>query len=313
MSRSRSGSFALSGSGSGSGSVCGARRAALIPCALACLAGLSGCGPTEATPAVAGARAALTAEPVRLLYAKAYNYGCSSCMTWGGVIEVENLAYDKQVTVAYQGLGGGAAGEAPASYLRTLPSGRELWTFGSTGGNGTSQLRVRYRAAGRELWDSNGGWDYWGRIESATGVGLVGVESPLGLGIDVVVTEASVSLPARGRPNTELWAQILVRNRAYEKQVRLVSSTDGWRTVRAADAAYQYGDGAGGELWTARQIVDSDATEISFAVSAQQGGSEAWDNNFGQNFTCRSDPALGGWRCTGEAFVICTGLSGCHG
>ena len=73
------------------------------------------------------------------------------------------------------------------------------------------------------------------------------------------------------------------------------------------------------QRWTNRddyrlsQIVDSDATELSFAVAARQGDSEAWDNNFGQNFSCRSEPALGGWRCTGEAFVICTGLSGCHG
>lgn len=292
-----------------------AARGALVSLTFAGLTLSAGCGDATA-PGVAGVssvRSALAAPPVRLIYAKAYGYGCSSCMTWGGVVEVENLAYDKEITIAHQGLGGGAAGEVRAAYLRTLPSGRELWSFGLAGGLGTSQLRVRYRAAGRELWDDNGGWDYWGRIESVSGYGIVGREAPLGAGIDVVATEAYVMLPARGRPDTELWVQLLVRNRAYEKTVRVVSSTDGWATVRTKDAEYLYGDGAGGEVWRAHQPLDSAATEVSFVVSALAGGVESWDNNFGQNFTCRNEPAPIGWRCTGAAFVSCSGLSGCGG
>ncbi len=288
----------------------------VVPLILGMVFGPAGCGeplvPETAVP-VAATRSALTVPAVRLVYARWYNYGCSSCNTWGGVVEVENLAYDKQVTVAYQGLGGGAAGESAAAYLGTVASGRELWRFGNVGSNGTTQLRVRYRAAGHEFWDTNGGVDYWGRIDPLDGSGLMGRESPLGSGVDVVVTAASVSFPGRGRPNTELWTQLLVRNRTYDKQVRLVSSTDGWATVHTADGAYHYGDGPGGEVWTAHQIVDPGATQISFAVSARMDGSESWDNNFGANFTCRLDSGAGGWRCAGAALVTCNGPDGCRG
>lgn len=290
-------------------------RNALLALTLVCLAELVGCGSVsvEERPLLASRSSAVDAlPPVQLIYAKGYNYGCSSCMTWGGIVEVENLAYDKEVTVAYQGIGGGAAGQVNAGYLTTLPSGRELWSFSGAGGNGTTQLRVRYQAAGRELWDNNGGWDYWGRIETVSGLGLVAVESPLGAAVDVAVTEATVTVPARGRPNIELWAQILVRNRAYEKHVQVIYSMDGWRTVQAADAAYQYGDGMGGELWQGHVIISPDATELSFAVSAKVGGSEAWDNNFGQNFTCKSDPLLI-WHCTGSGLLLCAGSGGCKG
>lgn len=145
-------------------------------------AGCGGAADSGDPASVSAVQGALAASPVRLLYGKAYYYyGCSAFMTWGSVAEVEDLAYDKESTVAYQ-VGGGTAREARAGYLRTLPSGRELWSFSQVGANGTTQLRVRYRARGREMWDRNDGWDYWARVDAVDGAGLLAVESPLGPG-----------------------------------------------------------------------------------------------------------------------------------
>lgn len=63
-------------------------------------------------------------------------------------------------------------------------------------------------------------------------------------------------------------------------------------------------------MWLGRQAVDVGATEISFVVSVRVDGTESWDNNFGQNFTCRIEPDGVNWRCTGQALMSCS-VAGC--
>jgi len=57
------------------------------------------CGGTNGDEVSETASASLSARPVKLVFADARNHGCSSCLSWTAVIEVDNLAYDKDVTV----------------------------------------------------------------------------------------------------------------------------------------------------------------------------------------------------------------------
>lgn len=252
----------------------------------------SACGGSANEDDADSTSAAVTSAPVKLVFADARNSGCSSCLSWTAVIDVENLAYEKDVVVVAKyptdGTYGAGWTEHPAHFLRSLPNGHELWVADRIGGIGTTQLAVRYRVAGREHWDNNGGRDYRARIDSSSGSGIVGLSSPMGQGTDVAVTRASASLPHRGMQGNGLYVDALVKNLAYEKEVSLVYTTDGWNTAQVAKGEYAYGDGVAGERWRLFTYFGS-ATKIEFAVMAKQAGRDAWDNDYRRNFECHLD------------------------
>jgi hypothetical protein len=79
---------------------------------------------------------------------------------WEGVhflIEVENLAYEKQVAIHF------ASGqEASAYYLRPSGPHRELWECFLPLNHRYPELKfaLRYAVGAQEYWDNNGGQDY---------------------------------------------------------------------------------------------------------------------------------------------------------
>lgn len=159
---------------------------------------------------------------------------------------------------------------------------------------------MRYRVGGNEYWDNNGGKDYRGRIDAAPGHGHVGIVSPMGPGVDVAVTQASANFPHRGMQGNALYVDALVRNLSYSKNVKLVYTTDGWKTSHVTNGEYQWGNHEGGERWHLFTYFGN-ATKIEFAVVAEQNGSQAWDNNYRENFECHADGP--GFVCSGAAFT----------
>lgn len=270
-------------------------KLALSLCLVGCAPGLSpGQGEglhSAATP--------LESNPVSLVYAHGVTSGCSSCISWRGFVTVGNLAYEKDVTVVYA-IDDGPWRESPARFVESLPGGRELWRFEGVGSPGRLRFALRYRVAGQEFWDNAGGADYHGNINNADGLGLVTVDAPLGTGREVVVTGAQVTLPSGNEVNPVLRVYLRVRNRAYEKRVRVVYSVDGWTHVAEADAHYVYGGDA--QQWRAEIPLDPAAQNVAFAVSAQMAGIEAWDNNFGRDLHCTTD-STGHWTCPGGALL----------
>lgn len=243
--------------------------------------------------------------PVELVYARAQTNrsGCPTCLVWGGVVEVDNIAFVKDIAVIYRVSDGSLAGESSASYLRTLASGRELWSFANVGGPGDTTMSVRYRVDGDTYIDNNGGAGYEGRTRTRTAI-----DSPLGPGRNIVVTYANVS--GWSDLSLQLNANLLVRNIAPTKDVRIVYSTDRWKTVRDATATYIDGGGIGGEHWNVIKSLPYGAKELEFAAVVRQGGTESWDNNYNQNFSCRPDPrSPSAWICRGDALVSCNATS----
>lgn len=314
-------------------SISGVKRAA-ARVVLAVLCGAAGCGGTEAIgtggadvpPAQSGDPGPGTTDPdvmpppriehltglppVQLVYASAYtdSRNCLGCEVWGGVVEVEDLHPDKEVTLVYTLEGVGTVGEIKAAYLRKLPSGRELWRFGNLARN--ARFSIRYRAGTEVHWDRGDGSGYLGRI---SGGRLV--SSPLGPGRDVVVTAVSSTPYLFDWWGRKLNVTLLVRNIHPTKEVKIRYTTDSWATVKEASAEYFVGEGPGGEIWNLHQNISANAREVSFAAMARQNGAEAWDNNYNQNFTCRIDTAPGSrWTCYGAALLRCpTADDGCEG
>lgn len=237
----------------------------------------------------------LTASrPVQLIYGWAVP-PCSSCWVWHGMIEVENLAYDKDIAVVYHRPADGSIRESQATYVSTLPSGRELWTFGSVGGDGTTTFSIRYRNGRDTYWDTNGGGGYVGRIE-----GGAAKEWPIGANRDVVVIDDRVNVGWFETSSHNLYVDVLVRNRAPTKDIRLVYSTDNWATVQEGRFSYHSGSPAqGAERWRIFQPMRAGTRQVAFAVVSRQAGVESWDNNYNQNFACVVDPMNWKlWRCS---------------
>lgn len=107
-------------------------------------------------------------QTVKLLDAAIGNYGCSSCGTFSGEIELRNIDYTKQVRIAYTVIGGGSTmdgawDEIDATYLGPSANGFERWSFETTGAPflfGETRFALRYDVAGQTYWDNNCGWDY---------------------------------------------------------------------------------------------------------------------------------------------------------
>lgn len=253
---------------------------------------LVGCGGELADPEVPSLTATAQATPggpmVRMLYTEIVNYGCSSCLQARGYAELRNLHPTKQLTVVYS-LDGGPFVESAARFVGLIDAEREIWSF-EMPAPGRVRFALRYRAAGQEHWDNNADRNY--EVEGNT-------SSPaLGIGRDVALMWAQVESLEAG----ELDLYLLVRNRAFHKQVLGVYSADNWATKQTAQA-YYVGSYGGFERWKVTAPFRKEAGQLSAAVVARQAGGEQWDNNYGNNFSCV--------RCQSRACQrwICQGLT----
>jgi hypothetical protein len=247
--------------------------------------------------------------PVALRYAASRaRPGCDTCSSWSGVVDVENMAFGKEVIVFWSvPTSGGLWGpwqETAATFLASASHGRETWSFEGVGQGSLTRLKIRYRVAGREMWDDNGGRNYLASLGPGpygSGSEYVGLASPMGSGIDLAVSGASVGRTEEG---SLLTADLVVRNLAPEKDVGIVYSFDNWRTKREARASFASGDGHSGrgERWRVQVTFPLGANAIQFAARARQNDREVWDNNFTHDFECRLHNASG-WQCAGATLL----------
>lgn len=212
------------------------------------------------------------------------------------IVKVKNVAYDKQVRIWGKTEAGHWAASRNGVYVGPAEDGWEIWRIdGSTTVYSSvtnpkwanpRQFAIKYEADGQTWWDNNQGSDY--------SMGLQDGEM-LGNNINVL------SLYGRGYYNdyagvTVFYGQVLVRNLAYDKQVTIVYSTDGWNTVHTAACNfvashwYPYGSSVrypnvhGCERWGFSVDLPAGVSNIEYVVSYDVNGSTWWDNNRGRNY-----------------------------
>lgn len=220
--------------------------------------------------------AARAADEVKLSYAELRQV-CSSCAELEGSVEVKNLAYAKEVAVVYS-LNGGTWREAFAGYSGALPNNVERWSFKvpSVTYGPTVQFAVRYRVAGQEFWDNNGGADY-----------RIGGNAP-----GFVLGHAAVKLDRASmfssRAGVHVSGDVVVKNLAYGKEVKVVYSFDEWATAHEAFASYTgelSNSGGTAERWGFSLPVQPPTTQRTvFSVAYTVNGVTSWDNNGGANY-----------------------------
>lgn len=251
---------------------------------------LGGCGSIVESPAAVPAvvKATDTGAPVALRLANAYerhdlgaggSCPCSYYTGMSGLIEIDNLGSGKDVAVRLRDNTDPVWREVPARYFGPGPVlGKELFVFEvpriTTGYyTGSFDFAVRYTVGGTTYWDNNGGWNYQvqgsanysGDREAVLGT------APVGLGFAYFHRNA-------------FSGAVLVKNLAYDKQVDVVYSLDGWKETKVISAHYEHPGIAGQQWWSFSDPIPMGTSAVDFAISYQVAGTTYWDNNQGANY-----------------------------
>jgi len=228
------------------------------------------------------------AEPVKLFYAKTKTYGYNriygyindfrGCLK--GFIEVENLAFNKQVAVVYQTSPSAPWQETEAVFVKSLANNKEVWQFTTptVSSNADFKFAIRYRVNGQEYWDNNNNQDY------AVSFGLD--VKPFS---EVVMGKSAVGMKLNWHHgwSGNYYIEIGLANLAFNKEVKVVYSKDNWVTTKIMTASYVSTLANGNEIWEASAALGGYGytPTIEYAIVYKVNGVEIWDNNFGRNYT----------------------------
>jgi hypothetical protein len=203
-----------------------------------------------------------------------------------GLIEVENVAYTKQVVIHWDS--NGTWIDAPAAYYGPITgSTHELWIFYAAGlsympyfGNESFTFAIRYTVNGVTVWDNNGTSNYtvWGQGNGGTLVPstILGSDN-LKQDNGQLVQSSSISNYFSGN--------IVLKNLAYTKVVNVVASTNSWKSQFTVPASFYCSYNNGTENWNFSRYLPLAAKSISYYYSYTVNGSTYLDNNLGSNYT----------------------------
>lgn len=213
-------------------------------------------------------------------------------------VRIKDIAYDKDVRLWILADDGTWKESGPGYYKEDCGDGYEIWTINATISDspyaGVPEYRwakpykfaVRYKANGNTYWDNNNGQNYT--------MGLKDGEK-LGKGINVL-KERLTAYYSDHAGKVAFYGTVLVRNLAYHKNVKIVYTTDNWATTRTADCRfsgdgyYSYGNHVeypnvhGVENWSFNISLESNVTDIAYAIAYDVDGETYWDNNMGENY-----------------------------
>eukprot|EP01061_Rhynchopus_euleeides_P029935 TRINITY_DN4958_c0_g1_i3.p1 TRINITY_DN4958_c0_g1~~TRINITY_DN4958_c0_g1_i3.p1 ORF type:complete len:262 (+),score=125.12 TRINITY_DN4958_c0_g1_i3:1247-2032(+) len=251
---------------------------------------------------VLAAAAVHAADEVRLLKAESRVHGRYG-FTWQSVsadIVVDNLAYEKDVVVWYEGEDG-TWKELHAEFVRSYANtDKELWRMsqqwtvktGAGAATGTVaavldlKFAVRYTVNDKIFWDTNNGANYV--LAAASGELITS-----NVLVDYLAT------PKYGGSRRTLQVGVFLKNLKYDKVTKVRYSADNWASYKEASLSFQYGkyegysyvtypNSNGAEYWYANIDDDSlqaDHSTLRFAVSYTVNGETYWDNNYGQDYS----------------------------
>jgi len=200
---------------------------------------------------------------------------CPSCYELVGEVEVKNIAYAKEVWIWYNtGVGGWKT--AKATYDAQLGNNKETWDFSVSLGfisPANVQLAIQYKVNGIAYWDNNSNQNYTLGTPAAFNVLKT---------VNVFPTNTVFAM------FDKLHGEVVVKNIAFQKQVKVVYTLDNWATTNEKLLTFKAVDGSLAETWeftTDIPLFFSDALPtIEYALSYTVAGVTYWDNNHGRNY-----------------------------
>mgnify|MGYP001171482110 CR=1 FL=1 len=209
--------------------------------------------------------------------------------------EVANLAYDKKVYVHHK-MADGTWEDFELSYVSSIGNNTELWSYNYEFAGYSNpymdksfgdEFVLKYVVNGQTYWDNNSGANY--RMGNNDGMLFA---NDLFVSTDLKGTYCYLY---PGQTSSSFYVVVDVKNLAYDKQVNIVYTTDGWKTTQTTPLQYTstYAISSGGyvtspnvfgvERWIKTISLPTTVNNIEFAVSYKVNGQEYWDNNFGKN------------------------------
>jgi len=229
---------------------------------------------------------AFDAPPVKLLLARGSNSDRTPHLF--GYIEVDNMGENKQVCLVYQ-VNGGSWKELSATRHATTHHNLEAWYFQTpaffppAGQSVTIRFAAKYVVNGITYWDNNGGQDYTIKIGYKTALENILLGSAThyrDYGGWAILKNIN-----GGIERLHFHGAVYVQNLAYDKEVKMVYTTDNWDTSHTADFSYSKTMANNIEQWGIMFEVPVDTTTIQYVISYKVNGMTHWDNNFQQNYT----------------------------
>ena len=220
---------------------------------------------------------AVSDRPVKLIYAKpAYT---ETGIGATGYVEVENLAYEKNVTIHYS-FDGEEWFDCDAEYYKPTWGNYEAWKFTTTGKTPVYRstvgvwFAIKYEVNGETYWDNNDGQNYY--VSSGY---LTGVSFDFGVG-----GLAHNSAYKYSNKDT-VYGSLQLENLGYEKDVKVIYTTDNWETTHEVSAEFNkftiMNDNI--EIWN--YSYSTSENDIQFKLLYTVNGITYVDDNFGDYYT----------------------------
>lgn len=212
--------------------------------------------------------------PVQLYYSQRIpDYNSYNTGHVEGYISVQNLAFEKKVTVHYT-VDGNTWLDAPASYLKTNSSDNyEVWKFTTQSSYPLQPVVfcIKYEVNGQTYWDNNDGKNY---TNTDIGKSSVFVSNISG---SVESQDNHISLLISTKDFTE--------TTETSKSVKLRYTEDNWKTYKDVPASFLNPIPINSiSEWSSNINVSKSTKHVEFAVVYEVNGTEYWDNNFGSNY-----------------------------
>ena len=223
---------------------------------------------------------AVSATPVKLIYAKPVYRGMG--LGAQGYVEVENIAYTKNITIHYT-IDNETWSDCFATYLQPTHGNYEAWSFETPimgighRGHGTITFAIKYEVevngSTQTYWDNNNGQNY----SVAAGYSTTS-RYDIGNG-------GAADFYSYRYSDTQVQGAVQLKNLAYEKVVKIVYTTDNWATTNEAYASYTstFEENSNIEIWN--YSFDAPTDEITYKIEYTVNGTTYVDDNFGNYYT----------------------------
>lgn len=208
--------------------------------------------------------------PVQLYYSQRITDSRYGTNHLEGYIGVQNLAFQKKVTVHYTTDNGKTWADVPATYEKQNlnTDNEEIWKFSTTTvpyGQPTT-FCIKYEVNGQTFWDNNNGNNYTSDA----------------FGKSIIYTSSYDSYTNNGQKHIYLTAS----SKYSTGLVKVRYTEDGWQTYKDLNCRYISGYNSDSTpQWDLDIPVSKSTNHIEFAVVYELNGTEYWDNNFGSNYT----------------------------
>lgn len=204
------------------------------------------------------------------LYSSGVTFAKYGAQTYEIFVKTNDNAHDQEVYIHYYYMSGMDWEDVKAEYVATLGDGSKIWKSYLTSYN--CEYAIKYVADGQTFWDNNNGSNYNGTE---------------------VIGSAPISVKRIGKYYYDLASypiDVVLQNYAYEKNVFVRYTTDGWNTYTDTALGYAETNSDGTETWSGSIDISSivannyNYADFEYAVCYQVNGTEYWANYFGNNY-----------------------------